>query len=320
MIMTGARRIDVHAHYFGGRVAALLDSRPRLSDAPATPPWTPESALALMEQNGIATQLLSLPFTPVSPDSDPGFAAAFARQVNQEYAKLMSDRPGRFGAFAAVPGDSAEAMVSEIGYALDTLNLDGVALNSNVQGQYWGSALLEPVLAELDRRQVPVLIHPTDSPHAVELALGRPRSVVEFPFDTARNITNALYTGVFERYPNLRLILPHCGGPLPTLAWRIGVNTAIGRGPQDAVVTAEHVSRVLKGLYYDTAMAGSRNSLLPVLEVTDSDHLLLGTDWPAAPEPVVTENLKLLTSFGFAPDELERIEHGTARRLFPRLS
>jgi hypothetical protein len=59
------------------------------------------------------------------------------------------------------------------------------------------------------------------------LGFGRPSSVVEFPFDTARNITNGLYTGLFQRLPRLRLILAHCGGVLPSLAWRIGEHTVV---------------------------------------------------------------------------------------------
>jgi 6-methylsalicylate decarboxylase len=191
-------------------------------------------------------------------------------------------------------------------------------MTSNSRGRYFGRPELEPVLAELERRQTPVFVHPEDRPHIDELRFGRPSSIVEFPFDTARNIANGLYTGLFQRLPRLRLILAHCGGALPTLGWRIAEHTAMGRGPEDADIDPDHVTQVLRGLYCDTALAGSRNSLLPTLEVTSADHNLFGTDWPAAPEPTAVHNINNLMAFdGFTKDELRGVERDNALGFLP---
>ena len=211
--------------------------------------------------------------------------------------------------------------MAELAYSLDELGIDGVVLTSNVAGHYFGDPFLEPVLAELERREVPVFVHPVDSPCIEVLGFGRPSSIVEFPFDTARNITTGLYTGFFQRHSRLRLILAHCGGALPTLGWRIGEHTVMGRGPNDADIDPTHVAEVLRGLYYETALAGSRNSLLPTLEIAGAGHILFGTDWPAAPEASVVRNIANLTSFdGFTADELGGVERGNALRLFPRFA
>lgn len=92
--------------------------------------------------------------------------------------------------------------------------------------------------------------------------------MIEYPVDTARAIANAIYTGVFQRHPGLTLILAHGGGVLPTLGWGIGEHTEMGRGPGDADIGPAHVAEVLRGLYYETALACSRNLLLLILEVT----------------------------------------------------
>jgi predicted TIM-barrel fold metal-dependent hydrolase len=61
--------------------------------------------------------------------------------------------------------------------------------------------------------------------------------------------------------------------------------------------------------------------MLPTLEVTSANHILFGTDWPAAPEPTVVRNIANLTSFdGFTKDELRGVERENALRLFPRLA
>jgi len=281
--------------------------------------WTPEAALAYMDRHEIAAQLMSMPMSFAGTADNPEFGTRLSRTINEGHAELIAKHPDRFGAFATLPADGPDVALTELAYALDELRLDGVVLTSNMAGRYFGDPALEPVLADLARRRVPVFVHPQDCPHIDVLGFGRPSSIVEFPFDTARNITNALYTGVFQRYPDLQLILAHCGGALPTLGWRIGEHTVMGRGPDDADIDPTHVAEVLRGLYYETALAGSRNSLLPTLEVTGADHILFGTDWPAAPEPTVVRNITNLIGFdGFTPDELRGVERDNALRLFSR--
>jgi len=314
-------RIDVHTHAVSDEVLAVLFERGfrPTGGYKISVRWTPDEALAYMDRQGIAAQVVSMPMAFAGTDDDPEFGTRVCRMINDGHAELIAKYPDRFGAFANLPADGPDQGLAELAYALDDLHLDGVVLTSNVAGHYFGDALLEPVLAELERRQVPVFVHPTDSPCIDVLGFGRPSSIVEFPFDTARNITNGLYTGLFQRLPNLRLILAHCGGALPALGWRIGEHTMMGRGPHDADIGPAHVAEMLRGFYYETALAGSRNSLLPTLEVTTADHILFGTDWPAAPEPTVVHNIANLTSFdGFTPQQLRGVERDNALGLFPR--
>jgi predicted TIM-barrel fold metal-dependent hydrolase len=315
-------RIDVHTHYFGGsvdrwlaRVGYTLRGGYRVGR------WSEAEALAFMDRHDIAAQVLSMPVDVPAPADDPGFPARFARQVNQEYAGLIKARPDRFGAFASLPLVDAGEALAELAYALDELGLDGVVVTSNALGHYFGQPFWEPILAEFARRSVPVFVHPAESPCIETLGFGRPSSVVEFTFDTARNITNGIYSGVFQRYPGLRLIVAHCGGPLPTLGWRIAEHTEMGRGPDDAEVGPAHVREVLHGLYYETALAGGAHSLLPTLQVTGPDHILFGTDWPAAPEPTVDHNIANLLAFeGFSDTDLGGVERANALPFFPRFA
>jgi len=103
-----------------------------------------EAALEFMQRRGISTQMLSLPLAFGTTPDEPGFAARFAREVNEAYAGLIKESPGRFGAFAAVPMDTPDHALAEIEYALDTLGLDGVLLTSNVQGRYFGEPSMSP--------------------------------------------------------------------------------------------------------------------------------------------------------------------------------
>jgi predicted TIM-barrel fold metal-dependent hydrolase len=321
-----AHRIDVHCHYFGGAVRqwfATTGYRPTGTDTGSIkfPRWSVGGTLEFMDQHHIATQILSAPIPLVDRHGDDAFVARTAREINEDYAALIKEHPDRFGAFASLPFTTPEAALAEIAYALDELGLDGVLLMSNSGGRYLGHPFFEPILAELSRRQVPVFMHPDDCPHVDVLGFGRISAIVEYPMDTARAVNNAIFTGVFQRHPGLRLILAHGGGVLPTLGARVADLLELGRRADDAAIGPQHVADVLRDLYYETALAGSPNSLLPALHVTGHDHLLFGTDFPAAPGPAIDHNIESLMSCGELGEEQRAdIERGNAARLFSRLA
>jgi 6-methylsalicylate decarboxylase len=315
--MTG-QRIDVHCHYFGGAVNswfASVDYKP--TEGVRFNPWTVQSAIEFMDRHQTATQVLSLPFIiDAETCEDP---ATVARQINHEYAELIRSYPDRFGAFAALPFHDPDAAVAEICYAIDELGLDGVLLPSNAGGHYFGQPFFEPILAELSGRRTPAFVHPEACPHVEELSFGRSRSIVEFPFDTARNVVNAIFSGVFRRYEGLQLILAHAGGVLPTLGWRISALAGIGASSDPP--TAEEIAGVLRGLFYDTALAGGPLSMLPTLQVTGVDHVLFGTDFPAAPISAIVDNTTNLISLEvLSHTDLQGVERTNALALFPRLT
>ncbi|MGA6973615.1 MAG: amidohydrolase family protein [Candidatus Binatus sp.] len=164
---------------------------------------------------------------------------------------------------------------------LDVLHADGIGLKTNALGIYLGDPRFDPIFQELNRRKATVFIHPTSPTCWQACAIGYPRPLIEFPFDTARAVSNLIFSGTIERCPNLRIIVSHNGGVVPFLADRI---TKIGNqlklnqpGAQDAI-------SCMRRLYYDTAMAGSKYSLSSLLQLTDVSHIIYGSDWPWYPE------------------------------------
>jgi predicted TIM-barrel fold metal-dependent hydrolase len=184
------QRIDIHTHALSEDVAAAVAARgfKPTGGYKISVQWTPDAALAYMDRHSIAAQVVSMPMAFAGFDDDSSFGIRVCRRINETNAELIAKYPDRFGAFASLPADGPDEALTELAHALDELALDGVVLTSNVAGHYFGDPFLEPVLAELERRQVPVFVHPVDSPCIEVLGFGRPSSIVEFPFDTARNI------------------------------------------------------------------------------------------------------------------------------------
>jgi predicted TIM-barrel fold metal-dependent hydrolase len=303
-------RVDVHAHYLPPSVkTASSAGQGHLLSSPM-PSWSADEAISFMDRHHIHTQILSLPV------SAPG---ANLRGMNAYGASLVAASPDRFGLFASLPLPDIARSIAEIGYNFDELHADGILFSTNYGEIYLGNPMFDPVYAELDRRHAVVFIHP-DAPACAECtALGRPGPLIEFPMNTARSVVDMLFAGVFRRYPNIRFILAHAGGALPTLAPRIASLGSLPWVPNPLGLKHDEILASLGRLFYDTAIAGTGSSLWPVLELAGPDQIVFGTDYPPASEGVISENIAALAAFkGLTARERNMIGVNSAK-LFPRL-
>ncbi|MGW7618329.1 amidohydrolase family protein [Streptomyces antimycoticus] len=312
--MTFPARIDVHQHIVPPLWAETLAAHGLDSGGWAIPAWSPTSALAMMDQQGIATGVLSVTSPGIHLGSDAQ-ARDLARAVNEYGAEVVRDHPGRFGHFASVPLPDVDAALTETAHALDTLGADGVVLMSNAHGRYLGDPDFEPLWAEIDRRGATVFVHPAQPP--MPLLPGTPAPLADYVFDTTRTALNLVLNGVMSRYPNMRVILSHGGGFLPYAAYRFsGLTSTV----VDRERNAEDILRDLKRFYFDTALSASPSALPALLAFAEPGHVLYGSDWPFAPQDAGTYyNHYLETYPDYAPGQAEAIDRGNAEALFPRL-
>jgi predicted TIM-barrel fold metal-dependent hydrolase len=308
-------RIDVHFHYLSPEYREkMIDAVGGSPDGFAAPQWSAEGALAMMDRMNIATGMLSVSSPGVHFGNDAK-ARLLARSVNEFAARTMGEHRGRFGGFASLPLPDVDGAIEEITYALDTLKLDGVVMLTNFNGAYLGDKRLDPVFDELNRRGSVVFIHPTSPICWQQSALGYPRPMIEFTFDSTRAVVNLIFSGTTTRCPKVRFIVPHAGGTLPFLARRIGM-FARGLAGGTTVAAEEHLRR----LYYDLAGSPGSNALAPLLEMTERSHILYGSDYVHTPEAVVSAHLaELLSSKLLSADDFHAIARGNALDLFPRL-
>ena len=216
--------IDVHHHLVPDFYRkALTKLKIKTAGGFPLPAWSPLQSQKFMDNFGIGTAILSIS-SPGIHFGDDAAARDISRQSNEYCAKVISDNPSRFGAFAVLPLPDVNGSLKEAEYALDTLKLDGVVmLASQSDGTFLGDRKYDDLLAELDKRKTVVYVHPTTHPTSKELQLNIPEGIIEFPFDTSRAAFNLVWTGAAERYSNIRYILSHAGGTVPFLAWRFSL-------------------------------------------------------------------------------------------------
>ncbi len=292
-------RIDVHHHYL-----------PPFLDGP-TWPWSIDYALEAMDRNNVATSILSGTTFPEPLNDGTPEARALARRANDFIAEATDPHPGRLGYFAAIPLADTDGSLREIEYAFDTLNADGVTMNSSAARMWPGDPSQMPIFEELNRRKTSVFLHPNTTPFCCINPPGVPNNVAEFDNDVLRAVLSLLWNGVLTNYPDINFIVAHTGGTVPALAGRIQ-----DRVPKDRTDLYPHGALdKLRRLYFEIGHASFPWVVAGALEFAGPTQLLFGTDFPVEPFETTTREIP---SLGLSPDVLYALDRGNAERIFPR--
>ena len=304
--------IDVHSH-------AILDIG---AGAPLAqqPDWSVEGAIALMDQSEISTAILSVP--QAANDARGQQGRDIARRVNETLADMVAQHPKRFGAMASVLPHDIDGTLREMEYALDTLQLDGVATTTSIDDVYLGEALYDPWFEEMNRRRVTLFIHPTALRSYPETGLGLNASCFEFMFSSTRMLANMVITGAKQRFADMNMITTHAGGTMPFLVQRFQIVVdAFGPGPGRAPISSEEIRRVLASFHYDLTAATTDTQLLGLLDLVPVSQLLMGIDIPFMPHGTIAPAIEAVSNYSrFSQSDLDAIAHGNAARLYPALA
>jgi predicted TIM-barrel fold metal-dependent hydrolase len=314
------QRIDVHHHVFPPEYLAAID-RLGLKEAGgggvAFPDWSPAASIETMDRHGIQTAIVSIA-SPGVYFGDARFARDLARRCNEYSAGLVREHPDRFGVFASVPLPAVDDAIAEVAYALDTLKCDGLVLMGSVADRFLGDPEFEEFVQELDRRKTVVFIHPNVHSSSRQLGLKFPAALFEFLADTTRAVLNLTLSGTLHRYPNIRWILSHAGGAIPSHAWRWAL---ADRSPIVRQNASRGVLTYIRQLYFDTALSPSHYAMRPVLDLAGPKHIVFGSDFPYVHAEVLDFEIQQLDGLDIFDDTTRSmVAKQNAFDLFPRLA
>jgi 6-methylsalicylate decarboxylase len=313
---TKPRLIDVHQHILPPVYLAEARDRLMAQQQGYLPPrilqWSPQNALAEMDQNGVATSIVSIS-TPGIWFGDVQSARTLARKCNEYGAQLVNDYHGRFGFFASAPLPDTEGSLTEIVYALDTLKADGIILLTSYGDKWPGDSAYTAVFDELNRRKALVFFHPAAPNCCRNLIPEIPPVFTEVPHDTTRAITSLLFSGSFARFRDIRFIFSHAGGTLPMLAGRLSHYSA---EMKDLVAKMPNgLEFELKRLYYDIASSANPPAMAALMKLVPTSQILFGGDYPFVP---IAETAVGMTQVGLSAADLQAIGRDNAAGLLPR--
>jgi aminocarboxymuconate-semialdehyde decarboxylase len=311
------RLIDVHAHAFSAAYVDLLEQLGARDEvlAPArmvvagAPELALRERLALMDESGVERQILSMSAaTPYFDDAASAVRAA--RFLNDEHAATCRAHPARFAFFATLPLPHVDAALAELARACDELGAVGATFTTSILGRPLADPGFAPVLAELERRAAVVFLHPPGLACASELirASGLAWSLGA-PVEDALCALQLMQADVPGRYPRLKIILPHLGGFLPFLRYRLD-RGAERRFPPDAPPSAQ-----MRRFWYDTAN-GEPDALRHAALAYGVDRLVWGSDYPYWTGDSYRRAVEYVALAGFTDVELAGIRRENAGPLF----
>ena len=282
--------IDVHSHLITSEFVSALESEGRLMDEGfPLPKYDVTQHLKWMDEAGIATSVLTL--AAPQPTS-----AEVVRQTNDAAARIKKEYPGRFLFCATLPLPDVQKAIEEAKYALDVLKADGIKLATNVNGQYLGAPELDTLFAFLNERKAVVILHPhRPEPVNKQVMAQTPLAMQEYLSETTRAVTNIISRNVLARYPNVKVVVPHCGAYLPLAVPRMKSLTPVMQA--NKMVGEIDWEANLSALYYDLAGAHSPETIRMMLTITTPDHLLYGSDYPYVAPQVVTQSLARMKDY-----------------------
>jgi len=284
-----AKTIDFHAHAI---LPAYVDALKILKiDAAAEegfplPKWSVENHLQFMDEAGIDFTILSMA-TPHISDKNA------AREINEEFAELCRRFPKKFAFVATLPLPNVESSIEEFKFATEKLGALGVKVASNSDGVYLGDERLDPIFAALNEKNFLVIIHPSPARELPRknVVTGKVMALFEYPADTTRAVLNLLANGTLEKFPRLKVVVPHCGSFLPYMKQRAGAMFQMLASMN--LMEPVNFSASVGKLFFDTAGDPMPEQLDMLLKIASLDKIIFGTDYPYVPAKVILGKKKI---------------------------
>ncbi len=255
--------IALEEHYYDPEVAKTFDGpegrapeiRRRLDDLG-------ELRLKEMDEAGIDVQVLS----------------------NDRLARVIAARPDRFAGFAALPTPDPKAAAAELERTVSELGFKGAMVHGLTNGVFFDDKRFWPIFERAQALDVPLYVHPA-APHSAVVDAYYKDYVKDFPailnaawgftVETATQGIRLVLSGVFDAYPDLKIILGHMGEGLPFLLWRI--DHALSRPGNRRIAFREQFSQ---HFYITTSGNFSTPALLCSMMELGVDRILFSVDWP----------------------------------------
>ena len=292
----GAELFAGRGHAAGFELSQLIDPLRRMAD---------------MDRMGVDRQVLSVPppfgfFYTTDLERDQ----SLCRRLNEGIAAVVARHPDRFIGMATVPLHHPEAAAEELRYAR-SLGLVGVEIATRVGERNLDDPVLRPFFAAAQESRAPVFVHSTRGLGADRLSAYHLGNLIGNPTEDAIAAASLIFGGVVDAFPRLRLYIAHGGGSCPYLAGRWDRGWLVRTEARGSLVAPP--STYLRRLSFDSLTHGDAE-LRFLLQQSDSEHVLLGTDYPydmGEPDPVGR-----VKSLGLTDEARAQVLGGNAATMF----
>jgi predicted TIM-barrel fold metal-dependent hydrolase len=268
-----------------------------------------------MDEGGIDVQVLSQSGSGTQ-NMDPKTAAELAPGVNDRLYETVRMHPDRFQAFAMLPTPDPKAAANELERTVTKYGFKGAMIHGLTHGEFIDDAKYWPIFERAAALDVPIYLHPA-TPHPKVIETYYKEYVQKYPgiitaplgytMETMTQGVRMVLSGVFDKYPNLKIILGHMGEGIPFLLWRINhtLHVTGNTGFNFRDVFCEHFWITTSGFFSDPAL------LCSMMEMS-ADRIIFSIDWPWANNK---EGRDWLDSMSISASDKAKIFGGNAEKL-----
>jgi aminocarboxymuconate-semialdehyde decarboxylase len=277
-------------------------------------------------------QIINIAAPPVEYFGSPAVSRELSRIGNESMAELVRSHPERFAGFTAcVPMDDPDAAVAELDYAVRELGALGAQIYTHVGGEAMDAERFDPFYARAAETGSLLQVHPCRSSAWPDYpSEARSRFEIWWTFgweyDLSAFMARIVFSGVLERYPDLKMLIHHGGSMVPHFSGRVGPGwDQLGaRTPEDQKedITGYPLTKrpveYFRMMYADTAMFGAAHALRCSIDFYGVDHVLFASDSPYDPERgpgYIRATIKNLNEIGLSESEKDAIFSGNVSRL-----
>lgn len=314
------RIIALEEHYWDREVAATfgaMDPMRRASGIEERLFDYGELRIAEMDEAGIDFQVLSHG-APATQRGDAETAVRLARNANDSLAQIVSAHSDRFAAFACLPTPDPAASAAELDRCVNEFGFKGAMVHGLTNGLFLDDKRFWPIFERAQALDVPLYMHPAQPDPAV-VDVYYKDYVEDFPsiltaawgftVETATQGIRLVLSGVFDEYPNLKIILGHLGEGLPFLVWRIDQALA-RRGNRDTSFSfrdyfCEHFWITTSGFFSNPAL------ICCVMEM-GVDRIMFSVDYPFVMNKPATD---WIPHIPLSSEDKAKVLHGNAEKL-----
>ena len=302
------KKIDFEAHYITkGCVKALLENKgyPRYVEDAKTKSrrlwYTPDSGepvgdgllnklldlgegrLQDMDEAGVDVQVITLT-TPGAEHFDAETGLALAKEANDLLGKAIKKYPDRFTGFAALAPKNPEAAANELERAVTELGFKGWKTHANYSDSYLDDQRYWPIFERAEKLDVPIYLHPAIpiSPAFQRYGIAMSGAAFGFGAEAALSMMRLIFSGVFDKYPQLKFMLGHLGEGLPFISQRIDFAYVRPWFDPDARPKLEKKPSeyMRENVLVTTSGNYLKSAFMCAYEAMGIDRILLGTDYP----------------------------------------
>src|SRR4030066_1209030 len=330
-------KIDIFAHIFPKKYFDKMievapngkDMHKRVRNVPCIVDLN--ERFRIMDMFSDYAQVICLGSPPIEVFGSSPISTEMAKLANNGMAELVQKYPDRFPGFiASLPMNDPEGLLKEGRRAIIDLKAVGVQIFTNVSGRPLDKPETIPLfdlMAELDR---PIWMHPARGADFPDYK-SEPKSHYEiwwtfgWPYETSVAMAHLVFSGLYDRHPDIKIITHHLGGMIPYFEGRVGPGwdqLGTRTSDEDYTLLLKKLKRrpldYFRPFYADTALFGAREATVCGLKFFGVDTTLFASDCPFDPEKgpgYIRSTIEVIDSLDITPEQRQAIYEGNARRL-----